>query len=87
MLLARGMKPNGPKQNRPKKKTRGRAAEKPVERGGRTGVVKRLLENVEKKLSGQEVKATLGDYIKLVQLQKELDEEQPTEIKVTWVEP
>jgi hypothetical protein len=86
-LLARGMKPNGPKQNRQKKKTRGRAAEKPVEHGGRTGVVKRLLENVEKKLSGQEVKATLGDYIKLVQLQKELDEEQPTEIKVTWVEP
>jgi len=41
-----------------------------------------------KKLSGQEMKATLGDYIKLVQLQKELDEEQqPTEIRVTWVEP
>jgi len=42
---------------------------------------------MEKKLSGKEVKATLGDYIKLIQLQKELDdEEQPKEIKVTWVE-
>jgi hypothetical protein len=57
-----------------------------VESGGRAGVLTRLLRNVEKKLSGKEVKATLGDYIKLVQLQKELDEEQPREIKVTWVE-
>jgi len=46
-----------------------------------------LLKSVEEKLSGKEVKATLGDYIKLVQLQKELDEEQPKEIKVTWMEP
>jgi hypothetical protein len=83
-----GTKPNGPRHNRQKKKEEGRAVEKPVERGGRAEVVKRLLKNVEKKLSGKEVKATLGDYIKLVQLQKELDEEQqPKEIKVTWVEP
>ena len=33
------------------------------------------------------MKATLGDYIRLVQLQKELDDEEPKEIKVTWVEP
>ena len=51
------------------------------------GVVKKLLKKVEKKLGGDEVKASLGDYIRLVQLQKELEEEQPKEIKVTWVEP
>ena len=50
-------------------------------------VVEELLEKVEKKLTGNEVKATLGDYIRLVQLQKELEEEQPAEIKVTWIEP
>jgi hypothetical protein len=50
------------------------------------GIVKKLLEKVEKKLSEDEVKATLGDYIRLVQLHKELEEEQPREIKVTWVE-
>jgi hypothetical protein len=33
------------------------------------------------------VKATLGDYIRLVQLQKELEEEEPGEITVTWVDP
>ena len=58
-----------------------------MESGGRAGVLKRLLKIVETKLSGTEVKATLGDYIKLVQLQKEMDDErQPREIKVTWVE-
>ena len=59
-----------------------------MKQGTQAGVIKRLLKNVEKKLIGQEVKATLGDYIKLVQLQKEMhDEQQPKEIKVTWVEP
>ena len=58
-----------------------------MESGGRAGVLKKLLKSVEKKLSGVEMKATLGDYIKLVQLQKEMDDEQPREIRVTWVEP
>ena len=50
-------------------------------------MVKQLLKKVEQKLSGdEEVKATLGDYIRLVQLQKELEEEEPKEIKVTWVD-
>jgi hypothetical protein len=76
------------KHDRRKKKEQGRAAEKPVESGGRAGVLKKLLKIVEKKLTEKEVKATLGDYIKLVQLQKEMDEEQqPKEIRVTWVEP
>ena len=55
--------------------------------GTRATVVKKLLKNIEEKLSGKDVKASLGDYIRLVQLQKELDEEAPREIKVTWVEP
>ena len=50
-------------------------------------VVDKLLKNVEKKLAGKDVKATLGDYIKLVQLQSELEEEEPKDITVTWVEP
>jgi hypothetical protein len=75
------------KHERRKKKEQGGAAEKPVESGGRAGVLKRLLKSVEKKLTAKDVKATLGDYIKLVQLQKEMDDEQPREIRVTWVEP
>jgi hypothetical protein len=45
-----------------------------------------LLEKVEKKL-GTSVKASLGDYIRLVQLHKELEDDEVREIKVTWVEP
>jgi len=50
-------------------------------------VVKKLLKNVEKKLGGEDVKATLGDYIRLVQLQQELEEDEPRDITVSWVEP
>ena len=50
-------------------------------------VVKKLLKNVEKKLGGEDVKATLGDYIRLVQLQQELEDGEPRDITVTWVDP
>jgi hypothetical protein len=50
-------------------------------------VVEKLLKNVEKKLGSKDAKATLADYIRLVQLQQELEEEEPKDITVTWVEP
>ena len=60
----------------------------PVVDEGRAAVVKRLLRKLEEQMGGRgEVKASLGDYIRLVQLHKELDEEAPREIKVTWVDP
>jgi hypothetical protein len=55
-------------------------------RGDRARVVRELLRKIERKLGGADVKATLSDYIKLLQLQKEIEEEEPKEIKVTWVE-
>ena len=55
--------------------------------GGRAEVIKGVLEKMEQQMKGDTMKATLGDYIRLVQLHKELDEESPKEIKVTWVEP
>jgi hypothetical protein len=50
-------------------------------------VVEELLTQVEKRLGDGEIKATLGDYIRLVQLRKELDEDEPKNIEVRWVEP
>ena len=38
-------------------------------------MVEQIIERVEQKIGEGEVKATLGDYIRLVQLQKELEEE------------
>jgi hypothetical protein len=46
-----------------------------------------LLKKVEARLEKGDVKATVADYIRLVQLQKEMEEDEPTEIRVTWVEP
>jgi hypothetical protein len=53
----------------------------------RAQVVKKLLAAVEEKMKTDAGKTTMGDYIRLVQLHKELDEEEPKEIRVTWVEP
>ena len=50
-------------------------------------VVEELIEKFEKKLGKDDVKATLGDYIRLLQLRKELDEEELREIEVKWVDP
>lgn len=49
-------------------------------------MVSKLLEKVEEKLDTS-VKVSLGDYIRLVQLRKELEEDDVREIKVTWVDP
>ena len=49
--------------------------------------VRELREKVEEKLVGPDMKASLADYIRLVQLQQELEEEIPRDIQVTWIEP
>lgn len=47
------------------------------------------IDKVQKALAGREYKPTLGDYVKLVQMEKEIGEvtEQAKEIRVKWVEP
>lgn len=72
--------------NNKKKETEAEPVEKaPVESQAR--VVEKIRKRVEQKLSESDVKVTLGDYIRLVQLEKELEEDEPKEIKVTWVNP
>jgi hypothetical protein len=36
---------------------------------------------------GERFRPTLAEYLKLIQLEKEFEEEEVKEIKVTWVEP
>jgi hypothetical protein len=45
-----------------------------------------MLEKVESKIGAGDLKA-LGDYLKLVQMLRELEEDEPKEIRVTWTEP
>ena len=42
----------------------------------------------ESRLGEKDFKPTIGDYLKLLQMEKELEQERgPREIKVTWIEP
>lgn len=53
----------------------------------RARLVEKAIQSIEQKLGSNDVKATFADFIRLLQLQKELQVDQPREIKVTWVEP
>ena len=51
------------------------------------GGIERLIQKFEDSLETDGVKPSVSEYIRLKQLRKELDVEEPKEIKVTWVEP
>ena len=57
-------------------------------RGPRTRAVaiRKILRNVEEKMSAEDLKATLGDYIRLIQLSKEITDEPKSDITVMWIE-
>jgi hypothetical protein len=56
--------------------------------GSRRQRIAKLLSEVEKRLDIDNSKVTLGDFIRLTQLERELEEEeQPREIIVTWKDP
>ena len=42
---------------------------------------------VETKINATDFKPTLAEYLKLIQMEKELKQDDAKEIKVTWVEP
>ncbi len=51
-------------------------------------LIDRLLSRVELKLDDKDTKISVADYIRLVQLKKELeDDESPQEVEVRWVDP
>ena len=50
-------------------------------------LVKQAIQQIGEKIENNELKPTVGDFIRLLQLEKELLEEAPKEIKVSWVEP
>jgi hypothetical protein len=57
-------------------------------RGSRKQRISRLLIDIEERLDLKTNKVTLADFIRLTQLERELEqEEQPREIIVTWKEP
>ena len=57
-------------------------------RGSRKQRISKLLIDIEERLDLKTNKVTLADFIRLTQLERELEgEEQPREIIVTWKDP
>ena len=50
-------------------------------------ILAKAVKAIEDRLEAKDFKPTMGDYLKLLQLEHEIDEESPKEVKVTWVEP
>jgi hypothetical protein len=50
-------------------------------------VVDKMIHRFGEKLDADKVNVTVGDFIRLVQFRKEMGEEDPKEIRVTWVDP
>lgn len=72
-------KPNGKLENEPTKKKAPKS---------RRQLVRDLLEKMEDGFNVETTKVTLADFIRLTQLERELEEEeQPREIIITWSEP
>ncbi len=51
--------------------------------------IHKLLTDIESRFEAESGKASVADYIRLLQLERELEEadEGPREIRVTWVDP
>jgi hypothetical protein len=73
------------KPKRPAKSKEAEPAPKVDNRAQKT-VVKAIRKNLERKLE-KNVKASLADYIRLVQLEKELQQTGAKEKDATWVDP
>jgi len=49
-------------------------------------LVSGLIKKIQAKLGSDEFKPTVGDLLRLLQLEQEMEEEQPREIKVSWID-
>ena len=52
-------------------------------------LLEKAIKKIELKLGEQDFKPTVGDYLRLIQMEQELEQgaQDVKEIKVTWVEP
>jgi hypothetical protein len=50
-------------------------------------LLEKIVEKIEEQVTKGEVKATTAEYLKLIQLQKEFDQDEAKEIRVTWINP
>ena len=48
--------------------------------------LQKVIGKIEAEIKGGTFKPTVGDYLKLMQLEKDFDDQEAKEIRVTWVE-
>jgi len=81
-----GMKTEEIKQAPKTRKKCGQAGARPQKKRVST-LVEKALKSFEQRLDKEDLKLTTAEYLKLLQMEQELEQESPKEIKVTWVEP
>jgi hypothetical protein len=79
-----GKSKRSPKERKPRTP---KASPEQTRREKQAEMVEKAIDSFGKVLDEPGVKPTIGDFIKLIGIQKELEPDEPTEIKVTWVEP
>ncbi len=52
----------------------------------RARMVRKAIASIEERLGTREVGPTLADLVRLLQIEKDLDAEEPREVRVRWVE-
>ncbi len=50
-------------------------------------VIRKAIEIFEKKFDAANIKITASEYIRLLELQQQMNEEKPREIRIRWVQP
>ena len=50
-------------------------------------LISKARQGFEARLQEKDLKLTLADYLRLIQMEKEIDDGEAREIKVTWVDP
>ena len=53
----------------------------------RANIIRKAIAGIEEKLGRAEMKPTLADLVRLLQIEKELGADEPREIRVTWIDP
>jgi hypothetical protein len=85
------LKETGGEAETPAKKApgaaKGKKAGAKAQKASKAGIVDAMIDEFNEKFRSGEVKFSVADFIRLVQLRQGLDEEEPTEVRVTWVEP
>ncbi len=76
-----------PKKKPAKQQADEKQSEQPETSESKTQVVDQMISDFKRKVEQGEVKVSVGDFIRLVQLRSDLDLDEPKEIRVTWVEP